>query len=115
MVREPGVKVLMLAMNDPAGAGAASGGSDLLIVGARSLGALRGLRLGSVAQQIVRHDACPVVVVPRGGLASAAQQPLFPWSDQLGPGMSAGILMNDRNQSELANGSADNYGDFVRF
>jgi nucleotide-binding universal stress UspA family protein len=41
--------------------------SDLIIVGARGLGALERVALGSVSESVLRHAACPVLVVrPRG-------------------------------------------------
>jgi nucleotide-binding universal stress UspA family protein len=38
-------------------------GSDLLVVGARGLGAVKRLVLGSVSESVLRHAACPVLVV----------------------------------------------------
>jgi nucleotide-binding universal stress UspA family protein len=42
---------------------AESHGSDLVVVGARGLGALKRLALGSVSEGVLRHAPCPVLVV----------------------------------------------------
>jgi nucleotide-binding universal stress UspA family protein len=39
-------------------------GADLLVVGTRGVGGFRGLLVGSVADQVVKHATCPVVIVP---------------------------------------------------
>ena len=41
----------------------ASEEADLLIVGSRGRGGFKGLKLGSVSQQIVQHGNCPVVII----------------------------------------------------
>lgn len=38
--------------------------ADLLVVGSRGMGGVRGMLLGSVSQHVTQHSACPVVVVP---------------------------------------------------
>jgi nucleotide-binding universal stress UspA family protein len=49
-----------------------SGHLDLLVLGSRSHGPLRRLILGSTSRHLVRHAACPVLVLPRGARAPAA-------------------------------------------
>ena len=51
----------------------ASHGANLLVVGPRGLGGFKGLVLGSVSEQCVRHSHCPVVVV-RGDLDVAGTE-----------------------------------------
>ncbi len=41
--------------------------SDLIVVGARGLGALKRITLGSVSETVLRHATCPVLVVRRRG------------------------------------------------
>jgi nucleotide-binding universal stress UspA family protein len=43
----------------------ASAGSDLLVLGSRGYGPLRGVLLGSVSMDVLRRASCPVMVVPR--------------------------------------------------
>lgn len=45
----------------------ASQRADLLVIGPRGLGGFRGLVLGSVSEQVVRHAQCPVVVTHERG------------------------------------------------
>jgi nucleotide-binding universal stress UspA family protein len=42
----------------------ASGTASMLVLGNRGAGGFLGLRIGSTAEQVVRHAHCPVVVVP---------------------------------------------------
>lgn len=46
---------------------AAASDADLVVVGSRGRGGLTGVLLGSVADQVTHHAACPVVVIPAGG------------------------------------------------
>jgi nucleotide-binding universal stress UspA family protein len=43
----------------------ASFSADLMVLGSRGYGTLRGVLLGSVSQRVVRGAACPVMVIPR--------------------------------------------------
>ena len=38
--------------------------ADLLVLGSRGLGGIKGMLLGSVTMQAAHHAQCPVVVVP---------------------------------------------------
>jgi nucleotide-binding universal stress UspA family protein len=42
-------------------------GLDLLVVGSRGYGPIRGALLGGVSAAVTRTAACPILVVPRGG------------------------------------------------
>ena len=43
----------------------ASEGLDLLVLGSRRWGPVRRLALGSTSERVIRHTACPVLVLPR--------------------------------------------------
>jgi nucleotide-binding universal stress UspA family protein len=47
-----------------------AGKADLLVVGTRGLGELKGLLLGSVSQQVAHQATCPVVIVPPVSVSS---------------------------------------------
>jgi nucleotide-binding universal stress UspA family protein len=49
-----------------------SAGDDLLICGSRGHGPVKRVLLGSVSARLLRHAACPLVVVPRGSEPAAA-------------------------------------------
>ena len=38
--------------------------AELMVVGSRGMGGVRGMLLGSVSQHVTQHSACPVVVIP---------------------------------------------------
>ncbi len=50
----------------------AADGADLLVVGSRRWATLAHLALGSVSEPVVRHSACPTLVVPRRHRGSGA-------------------------------------------
>ena len=50
----PAVVILDFAMNNP---------TDLIVMGSRGLGVVKGVLLGSVSQDIVEQAKCPVLVV----------------------------------------------------
>jgi nucleotide-binding universal stress UspA family protein len=50
--------------------------ADLVVVGDRGLSRIGGLLLGSVAQALASHGACPVVVVRGAGQAASASAPV---------------------------------------
>jgi nucleotide-binding universal stress UspA family protein len=47
---------------------------DLLVVGSRSYGPVRRLLLGSTSMRLVREATCPLLILPRGVHASAADE-----------------------------------------
>lgn len=61
----PGVDVQYRVSRGPAANSLieASADAELVVVGPRGLGGFRGLVMGSVSEQVVRHATCPVVVV----------------------------------------------------
>jgi nucleotide-binding universal stress UspA family protein len=70
----PGVPIRAAAIEGPAGdvLVRAAEGAELLVVGARGHGVVRGMLLGSVALHCVIHAPCPVLVIPAGPTGAAA-------------------------------------------
>jgi nucleotide-binding universal stress UspA family protein len=68
----PGVEVEGLALEGPPARVLLDGCSEasLLVVGSRGRGAVTGLILGSVSQDVAQHAACTVVLVPLQGSSS---------------------------------------------
>lgn len=48
---------------------------DLLVVGSRALGPVRGALLGEVSHEVMRTAPCPVIVVPRSSPSGTSSQP----------------------------------------
>lgn len=55
-LRGPAAETIVDAVHD----------ADVLVMGSRGYGPVRGVLLGSVSHDVVDHAPCPVVVVPRG-------------------------------------------------
>ena len=51
-------------------------GVDLLVLGSRGHGPLRGALLGSVSARVIRDSACPVIVVPHNARLQPATPPV---------------------------------------
>ena len=64
--RQPGVEIERVPLEGAPAAALvdASQGAELLVVGSRGHGTLRGLVLGSVSKHCVSHAPCPVAIVP---------------------------------------------------
>ena len=61
---------------DPASALVEAGAdADMLVLGSRCYGPLRGVLLGSVAMDVLRRAPCPVVVVPRAAVEPSTDPP----------------------------------------
>jgi nucleotide-binding universal stress UspA family protein len=67
LIEKTGVPyTLEVGMGDPAAeilATAGRIGADLIVIGSRGLGALKGVVLGSVSQKVAQAAACPVMIV----------------------------------------------------
>jgi nucleotide-binding universal stress UspA family protein len=56
----------------------ASEGLDLLVLGSRRWGPLRRLALGSTSERVIRHAACPILVLPRHALSEHSDDEAVP-------------------------------------
>jgi nucleotide-binding universal stress UspA family protein len=70
--REIGARIGEIGAATPTGApaemilkDAAQHASDLIVVGARGLGVLKRIALGSVSESVLRHATCPVLIIRR--------------------------------------------------
>jgi nucleotide-binding universal stress UspA family protein len=61
--RPPAVELIAVHTGAARGLLEAAVGADLVVVGSRGRGGLRGLLLGSVSQQCIHHAPCPAIVV----------------------------------------------------
>ena len=79
--REPGVRIVTKTVTgNPAEVLVdRSAHADLLVVGSRGLGGLKGMMLGSVGHHCAAHSHCPVVIVH----ASAPPEPHHPKRETL--------------------------------
>ncbi len=79
----------------------------LLVVGARGSGGFRGLRLGSVAQQVLRRVACPVIVVRRWPLPAREEAPAVCAVVAFAPSGRAATLEADQAAAAILGFAAD--------
>lgn len=65
-IGKPAIQVESTVMQGPAAEAildvAENRGIDLIVVGVRGLGTLRGALLGSVSQKVAQHSKCPVLI-----------------------------------------------------